>query len=202
MIRKTIITGISTLAIASVGWTAEPNPEPDKERIGIASGAVLGGLAGGPLGVVFGAAFGGWLGDEFDEQRRERDDFEQRWDQARAEVQSLNSLVQGSERQLAQLTHGPRRGLKPRRRRRARVAVPGNHDGVVTEREQRDANVVGHLPASVQDARDVFVREHRRIRWKEARAVRLDRGRPRGRSLSRDGLAGAAHEDQGEKKRS
>jgi len=108
MIRKTIITGISTLAMASVGWTAEPNPEPDKERIGIASGAVLGGLAGGPLGVVFGAAFGGWLGDEFDEQRRERDDFEQRWDQARAEVQSLNSLVQGSERQLAQLTsdHG------------------------------------------------------------------------------------------------
>lgn len=104
MIKKIIITGISTLAITSVGWTAEPNQEPDKERIGIASGAVLGGLAGGPLGVVFGAAFGGWLGDEFDEQRQARDDFEQRWDRARAEVASLNSLVEGSERQLAQLT--------------------------------------------------------------------------------------------------
>ncbi len=104
MIRKIIITGISAMAMTSVGWTAESNQEPTKERIGVASGAVLGALAGGPLGLVFGAAFGGWLGDEFDTQRHERDDFEQRWEQAKAEVASLNSLVEGSERQLAQLT--------------------------------------------------------------------------------------------------
>ncbi|NNC64340.1 MAG: OmpA family protein [Gammaproteobacteria bacterium] len=104
MIRKIIITGISATAMTSVGWTAEQSKEPTQERIGLASGAVLGGLAGGPLGVVLGAAFGGWLGDEFDEQRHERDDFEERWEQARAEVASLNGLVQGTEHQLAQLT--------------------------------------------------------------------------------------------------
>jgi outer membrane protein OmpA-like peptidoglycan-associated protein len=104
MIRKIIITGISATVLTNVGWAAEANHEPNQERIGLASGAVLGGLAGGPLGVVLGAAFGGWLGDEFDEQRHERDDFEERWEQARAEVASLNGLVQGAEQQLAQLT--------------------------------------------------------------------------------------------------
>lgn len=104
MIKKIIITGISAAAMTSVAWTAEPNHTPKKERVGLASGAVIGGLAGGPLGVVFGAALGGWLGDEFDGQRQERDEFERRWEQARAEVASLNSLVEGSERQIAQLT--------------------------------------------------------------------------------------------------
>lgn len=102
MIRKIILTGITATAMTSVGWTAEPNQEPTKERIGVASGAVLGGLAGGPLGLVFGAAFGGWLGDEFDVQRRERDDYEHRWTLAAEEVANLNGLIEGSERELAQ----------------------------------------------------------------------------------------------------
>ena len=103
MIKKIIITGISATALASVGWTAEPTHEQKQERIGLASGAVLGGLAGGPLGVVFGAALGGWLGDEFDVQRRERDDFEQRWTLAVEEVANLNGLIEGGERELEQL---------------------------------------------------------------------------------------------------
>ena len=94
MIRKIIITGISATAMTSVGWTAEPNQETTQERVGVASGAVLGGLAGGPLGVVLGAAFGGWLGDEFDVQRRERDDFEQRWEQAREEIMNCPRCTQ------------------------------------------------------------------------------------------------------------
>ena len=103
MFKKIILTGISATAMTSVGWTAESTQEPDRERVGIASGAVLGGLAGGPLGVVIGAAFGGWLGDEIDEERRERDDFERRWTLATEEVAHLNGLVEGSERELAQL---------------------------------------------------------------------------------------------------
>jgi len=100
MIRKIIITGVLAVAMTSIGWTAETDQAPKQERIGLASGAVLGGLAGGPLGVVFGAALGGWLGDEFDAQGRERDEFEQRWEQAREEVANLNGLVAGGERQL------------------------------------------------------------------------------------------------------
>ena len=103
MIRKIIITGISATVMTSVGWTAEQDHEPTQERIGVASGAVLGGLAGGPIGVVLGAAFGGWLGDEFDVQRRERDDFEQRWALASEEVANLNGLIEGSEREVERL---------------------------------------------------------------------------------------------------
>ena len=103
MIRKIIITGISVTVMTNAAWTAEPDQAPTQERIGVASGAVLGGLAGGPLGVVFGAALGGWLGDEFDVQRRERDDFEQRWALARKEVANLNGLIEGGEHELEQL---------------------------------------------------------------------------------------------------
>ena len=104
MIRKVIITTLGTLAVTSVGWTAEDGPHPNaNERIGVASGAVLGGLAGGPLGLVFGAALGGWLGDEFDTQRVERDDFEDRWQAAEDAVAALRETVSSSEERISRM---------------------------------------------------------------------------------------------------
>ncbi len=105
MNTQIIITTLAALSFTSVGWTAEETSLPHRqERIGLASGAVAGGLAGGPLGVVFGAALGGWLGDAFDTQRSERDDYARRWRETQDAVASLNDLVEGGEQELRRLT--------------------------------------------------------------------------------------------------
>lgn len=110
MFRKILITTIVVASSASVGWTAESGPVAHKqERTGLASGAVLGGLAGGPLGLVFGAALGGWIGDEFDTQKGERDDYERQWREAQAAVADLNDLLDGTEQEVSQLTADYRR---------------------------------------------------------------------------------------------
>jgi len=104
MKTKIIITALTGLSVATAGWTAESDAGPHRhERVGLASGAVAGGLAGGPLGVVFGAALGGWLGDAFDTQRHERDEYAQRWQEAQEAVASLNGLVEGKDEQLRRL---------------------------------------------------------------------------------------------------
>ena len=110
MTKKIIITALTALTFATTGWTAESGTEDhSKERVGLASGAIVGGLAGGPLGVVIGAALGGWLGDEFDTERRERDDFASRWQEAEATVASLNEAVIDGERRLSRATATQRR---------------------------------------------------------------------------------------------
>jgi len=104
MSKKIFVAGLSAILLTTTGWTAEIEYAPVKERVGLASGAVLGGLTGGPLGLVLGAALGGWLGDGYDTQRHERDDYARRWEEAQREVASLNALVTGGERELHQLT--------------------------------------------------------------------------------------------------
>jgi outer membrane protein OmpA-like peptidoglycan-associated protein len=102
--KKILVMGLGAMLLTTTGWAADIEYAPVKERVGLASGAVLGGLTGGPLGLVIGAALGGWLGDEFDTQQHERDDYARRWSEAQQEVASLNALVTGGERELQQLT--------------------------------------------------------------------------------------------------
>ena len=110
MTKKIIIPALAALAFATNGWTAEPDADShSKERIGLTSGAVAGGLAGGPIGLVIGAVVGGWLGDEFDSERRERNDFARRWEEAEATVATLNEAVLEGESQLRNATATYRR---------------------------------------------------------------------------------------------
>ena len=118
MTRKIIITALTALTFATTGWTAESGAEDhSKERVGLAGGAIVGGLAGGPIGLVVGAALGGWLGDEFDTERRERNDFEARWQEAEATVASLNEAVIDSEHRLSRATATHRRESTAMRQR-------------------------------------------------------------------------------------
>ena len=102
MMKPTLVLLTAALFTTS-GWTAEDVPPSRHESIGIGSGAAIGGLAGGPVGVVLGAALGGWVGEQFDTQRTARVAFEQRWTEARAEIEALNGLVTSSERHVAAL---------------------------------------------------------------------------------------------------
>jgi outer membrane protein OmpA-like peptidoglycan-associated protein len=99
---KKIVVLIAAGLLANSGWTAPSAGSPKEERIGVGSGAAVGALAG-PLGVVLGATVGAWLGDKFHAERSAREDFEARWSEARAEVDSLHGLLGGSEQQLAAL---------------------------------------------------------------------------------------------------
>lgn len=95
------------LAVASLttttGWSAEKSRSAKHEAIGVGSGAVIGAAAGGPVGFVLGAAFGGWVGDRFDRERSGRLEAEEKYREARAEADQLESLLARNERQLAEI---------------------------------------------------------------------------------------------------
>lgn len=100
---KSIIVLIAGASLATSAWTAE-NPSASRhENIGIGGGAVIGGAAGGPIGLMLGAALGAWLGDRYHAEHSARLQFEERWNDARAEVAELNGLVTTSERRAAAL---------------------------------------------------------------------------------------------------
>ena len=100
--RYAIIVAIAT-TLTSVGWAAEPDRSTKLENIGLGSGAVIGAAAGGPVGMLLGAAAGIWLGDRFDQEKRARIEFEQRWTTAREQVADLNGLIEQGDRQIAML---------------------------------------------------------------------------------------------------
>ncbi len=100
--RHVIIALIAT-TFTSITWAAEEDKPHRFEDIGAGSGAVIGAIAGGPVGAILGAAAGVWLGDRFDEERGVSADFAQRWVEASNQVESLNSLIENSERQIATL---------------------------------------------------------------------------------------------------
>ena len=100
--KKIIIAVIATTLTTAA--SAAGNEESRKfEHIGLGSGAVIGAAAGGPIGLLLGAAAGIWVGDRFDEETAESAEYENRWSEARAQVESLNGLVQTNEQQIAML---------------------------------------------------------------------------------------------------
>jgi outer membrane protein OmpA-like peptidoglycan-associated protein len=101
MIKPLILT-ISCSLAANCAWSAERAGGAPHEAIGFGTGAAVGAL-GGPLGVLVGAAFGGWLGNQYHEEHAERLEYERRWQDVRAEVDSLNALLQGSQQDVDQL---------------------------------------------------------------------------------------------------
>jgi outer membrane protein OmpA-like peptidoglycan-associated protein len=101
MKRKLIGLIMFSLA-ASPSWTAQANSHKE-ESAGVGGGAAIGAIAGGPIGLVLGAALGGWVGDKMGRERRSRQDFEDRFRQASTDLESLERLLSGSERELAAL---------------------------------------------------------------------------------------------------
>lgn len=102
MIRSIAIT--STLIIfATNGWATEVVSKSTHESMGIGSGAAIGAVAGGPVGLVFGAAMGAFLGDLFDTEHNARIQAEKGWTELRAEVKTLNGLIEGRELAVASL---------------------------------------------------------------------------------------------------
>ena len=116
---KQILVLIVAAGLTSPAWTAENNAAPKEERMGFGSGFVVGALAGGPIGAIVGAAVGGWTGNRFHRERSEKLDYEQRYEQATTDADSLEGLLQASERD-----HEGHR----RRGRRAGVVVGGNRE--------------------------------------------------------------------------
>ncbi len=101
--RQLLMVSVASMTLATTGWTAETAHTSKREAIGLGSGAVIGAAAGGPIGFVLGAALGGFLGDRFEDERAGRLDAEQRYAEARADADQLESLLARNERELAQV---------------------------------------------------------------------------------------------------
>lgn len=115
MSRIIVLAALSAF-VATPGWTAQrdagtrhsdtpkaQSKDRDEESLGVGSGVVVGAIAGGPIGAVIGAALGGWVGDKFHRERKAREDFAERYEDASAEASSLAAMLDGSERDLAAL---------------------------------------------------------------------------------------------------
>ncbi len=100
---KKIIVAVIATTFTGAAWAADTAESRKFEHIGLGSGAIIGAAAGGPIGLLLGAAAGIWVGDRFDEETTASAEFEQRWGEARAQVDSLNGLVETNERQIAML---------------------------------------------------------------------------------------------------
>ncbi|MFL2546971.1 MAG: OmpA family protein [Candidatus Rariloculaceae bacterium] len=100
--NKIIIAVVAT-TFTSLASAAETEKPRRFENIGAGTGAVVGAIAGGPLGAILGTAAGVWIGDRFDSERSTSNEFEQRWTEASTEVDSLNGLIENSEKQIAML---------------------------------------------------------------------------------------------------
>jgi len=115
MSRIIVLTALCAF-VATPGWTAQregsardadtakhQRRDRDEESLGVGSGVVVGSILGGPVGAVIGAALGGWVGDKFHRERKAREDFASRYEDASAEASSLAAMLDGSERDLAEL---------------------------------------------------------------------------------------------------
>jgi outer membrane protein OmpA-like peptidoglycan-associated protein len=108
MRNKIII--LAALAVAAGPAFAGKSSRTNKaETAGVSSGMALGAIVGGPVGAVIGAAVGGWTGDKFHREQTARLQSEERYDRAQAKVDSLEDLVQGSERRISELQSALRR---------------------------------------------------------------------------------------------
>lgn len=74
-----------------------------QEAAGVGAGAVIGAAAGGPVGFILGAAFGGWVGDRFHDEKEMRLAAETEAERSRAQASELESRLDGSRRELADL---------------------------------------------------------------------------------------------------
>ena len=102
MIRHAIVLLIAA-AYSTTGWAADDSRASKYETIGVGSGGAVGAAAGGPVGFIVGAAVGAWLGDQFHQQGRARDEFEQNWMVSETRVTELDDLLNDAELQVTSM---------------------------------------------------------------------------------------------------
>lgn len=110
-LKKLAVLGFGSGLLAPA-WAAD-TPAPGyakQELVGFGSGAALGAL-GGPVGVVMGAALGTWIGSRFFAEHTARLDYEDRWDEARAQVAALRGEIAATEQRLARETQSAQQRL-------------------------------------------------------------------------------------------
>lgn len=96
------ILALITLVIATQSQAASSSKSPKEEKVGVGSGFAVGAAAGGPIGAIIGAAVGAVIGNKMHTEKSAREDFEQRFARASDDLESLEALLRGSERDLAE----------------------------------------------------------------------------------------------------
>lgn len=95
------ILALITLAVAAQSQAASPSDSRKEERVGVGGGLAVGAAAGGPIGAIIGAAIGGLIGNKMHTEKSAREDFERRFAEASQDLESIEALLHGSERDLA-----------------------------------------------------------------------------------------------------
>ncbi len=99
---KTIVLTLTAASLA-LPALASAAPSPKEERVGVGSGLLVGAAAGGPIGMIFGAAIGGLIGNKMHKDSTERDEYRARHEAAVKDLETLETMLAGNERDLAEL---------------------------------------------------------------------------------------------------
>lgn len=94
---------VTALVGCTTADAAPKKKDRDEETIGLGVGGIIGAIAGGPIGFLIGAAGGAWVGDKFDNERKEKDEYQARYERAEALADSLAAVVAEGEDEIEAL---------------------------------------------------------------------------------------------------
>ena len=98
-----VVSILASLCLSMPAMAESGGAAPKEERIGVGGGLLVGAAAGGPIGMIIGAAIGGLVGNKVHVEKSAREDFEQRFAAASADLASLEAMLDGTEEDVAAL---------------------------------------------------------------------------------------------------
>lgn len=100
-----IITVIVAALVCNTGFAADRKSKAERtgEGPGVGIGAVVGTVLGGPVGFVAGVGLGGWISGRLHNDRKARDEYQARYEEADALAKSLTALLATSENDAQKL---------------------------------------------------------------------------------------------------
>jgi outer membrane protein OmpA-like peptidoglycan-associated protein len=103
--KKLIFAVMASSLIGAPAFAAGKSNTNRHEAAGLGSGLAIGAAVGGPVGAILGAAFGAMLGAKYHDERTGRIASESDYAHASADIDELQSQLQGRERRISEMQH-------------------------------------------------------------------------------------------------
>jgi outer membrane protein OmpA-like peptidoglycan-associated protein len=101
--KTSIFALVATALITHTAVAAEPEITSSGEGPGVAIGTIAGAVLGGPVGFVVGGGLGGWLSNKLHRERKTKEAYAARYQEADALASSLEAIVASNENEIERM---------------------------------------------------------------------------------------------------